>query len=543
MDAWPHQIYAVQATQDAIAKAIRRILVAAGTGAGKTWIMAELAKIYLAQGKKVAVYTNRKMLLSQMSAAFTKFGVPHAVRAAGYYEDSDFDCQIISLQTENVRTNKKAIQTIHNAALVLADEAHVLKGESVKMLLDKHIADGAFVVGFTATPVDLEDWYDHLIVAGKPSELRACGAIVPALHYGPDEPDIKALKKLQKANEPEGEDFTYGQVKSAMMTPSLFGRVGKWFEELNPEHKPTILFAPGVPESLWFAEQFHKKGISAAHVDGDAIWVNGNFLPMKSDNQKRDSREKVLLMSKRGEVRIMCNRFVMREGIDAPWIRHVIGATMFGSIQSFIQSVGRGGRADNDPESIERWGPKTNFIFQDHGGHWHRLGSINADRHWDLTYTSGMVYGLRADRLRDKKDPTPTRCPKCGLIYIGAHCSICKYVPGVMRSRPVVTMDGDLREMTGDIFPPQRTYKQPNGQALWERMFWRSRTKKGERSFRSAMALFARENRGQWPDKGWKFMPARAVDFYRLCTKVPMGRLVGCEGMPDNVIIHEEKSQ
>jgi superfamily II DNA or RNA helicase len=536
VDAWPHQTRAVTLTLDAIAAGVRRVLVAAGTGAGKTWTMSELAKIYLSKSMKVAVYTNRKMLLSQMSDAFTKFSVPHAVRAAGYFQDDDEACQIISLQTENVRTNKKAIQEIHPAHLVLCDEAHVLKGPSIKALLDKHIEDGAHVVGFTATPVDLEEWYDKLIVAGKPSELRACGAVVPCLHYGPDEPDLKAFKKLKA--KAEGEDFTYAQAKMAMMTPTLFGRVGKWFETLNPDHKPTILFAPGVNESLWFAEQFVKKGIPAAHVDGDNIWVNGEFLPMKTDDQRRKSREKVLAMSKAGDVRVMCNRFVMREGIDAPWIRHVIGATMFGSVQSYIQSVGRGGRADRDPASIERWGPKDNFIFQDHGGHWHRLGSINADRHWDLSYTAGMIYGLRADRLRDKKEPEPVRCSKCGLIYFGTRCSICQTEPGVLRSRPVVTVDGELREMTGDIFVPRRVCKQPNGQSLWEKMYWRSRTKKGERSFRAAMALYAYENLGGYPDPEWKYMPKRAVDRFRLCTKVPMGWLVGCEGMPDNVINH-----
>lgn len=523
MEAWPHQKHAITEALAAIERGVRRNLVMSGTGGGKTWCMATLADHYRKKNLKVAVYQNRKMLLSQMSDAFTKFGVPHGVRAAGYLEEHDELVQICSIQTENVRTNRKMLQDLHDAKLVLPDEAHILKGDSFKKILDEHVAAGADVVGFTATPIDLEDWYDNLIIAGQPSELRACGAVVPALHYGPDEPDIKALKKLRKMNA-EGQDFSENQVRSAMMTPTLFGRVSTWFEKLNPEHKPTILFAPGVDESLWFAEQFVKKGIPAAHIDGDRIWVNGDFLAMGTDETKRKSRELVLKMSKEGKVRVMCNRYVMREGIDAPWVRHIIAATMFGAIQSYIQSLGRGGRADRDPESIERWGPKTHFTIQDHGGNWHRCGSINADREWNLNYTAGMIYGLRAERIRNKKEAAPHRCGGCGMIFLGAKC-ICGWVPGPRRSRPVISTDGELREMVGDIFPPRRVMKQKNGESLWAEMYFRSKSYKKGRTFRAAMALFAHENDYQYPNPEWKFMPIEPVDEFRLVRDVPRERL------------------
>ena len=60
---------------------------------------------------------------------------------------------------------------------------------------------------------------------------------------------------------------------------------------------------------------------------------------------------------------------------------------------------------------------------------------------------------------------------------------------------------------------------------MWEKMYFRSRTKKGERTFRAAMALFARENYFQWPDPTWRFMPKREIDKYRLVSEVPREHL------------------
>jgi hypothetical protein len=57
-------------------------------------------------------------------------------------------------------------------------------------------------------------------------------------------------------------------------------------------------------------------------------------------------------------------------------------------------------------------------------------------------------------------------------------------------------------------------------------MYWRSRTEKGRRTFRQALALFARENRYQWPSWEWPFMPLDHDDQFNYVADVPMDRLV-----------------
>lgn len=391
---------------------------------------------------------------------------------------------------------------------ILVHNCHLQTDARTRQILASHLADGAAVVGFTATPLGLREMYDRLIIAGTTSELRACGALVMARHYGPDEPDPREVKT-------NGEDLSERENVSAIMREGIFGRVLDWYRRLNPGQKPTILFAPGVRESLWFAEQFQGAGIAAAHVDGEDVWIAGQLY-----RTSRERRQEVLHGSKDGSIRVVCNRFVLREGVDAPWLAHGIFATVIGSLQSYLQAGGRLLRAHPGLEAV---------TIQDHGGNWHRHGSLNADRLWSLDDNASNVAGRREDRLRARLEREPYRCPECGLVTIAGRCFGCGWEPqGKKRSRPVVQSDGTLREMIGDIYRPRRICRKPNGAAIWERMYWRSRNGTGRRTFRQAFALFARENHWGWPDPSWPFMPRdmNGLDKFYLVEQVPMERLV-----------------
>ena len=510
MNDWPHQIRGVNEVLAAIERGERRICLTSPTGGGKTRIMQRLIEHYLSAGKSVVLYTNRRMLIDQLSRDLFDAGLDHGIRAAGHDDEHERPFQISSIQTEASRTLKRGTWKLHPAHLVLIDEAHLQTAETARKLLDAHREQGAACVGFTATPLDLAELYDLLITAGTMTELRECGALVLAEHFGPDEPDFRAFKKLQaKLN--SGENLSEREAGKVMMTPGIFGRVWTWFERLNPEHKPTILFAPGVRESLWFAEQFSAKGVRAAHIDGQEVWIDGN-----SERTSSERRLEILQQSRDGRIVVLCNRFVLREGIDAPWLAHGIMATVFGSIQSYLQSGGRLPRAYHGVNSV---------TIQDHGGNWHRHGSLNVDRQWFLESTPSMVAGLRAQRLRDKKEREPMRCPGCGRICSFWRCP-CGYEFGNRKvSRPVVSTDGSLKELTGDIFEPRRICTRPDGVKLWEQMYWRSRTKKGARTFAAAFALFAYENNWTWPSREWPLMPVEDLDVHRLVADVPMERL------------------
>ncbi len=509
MNLWPHQERAICDTLSAIREGERRICITSPTGGGKTAIASTLINHYTEQGKRSCVYTNRKLLVEQTGRVLELAGHEVGVRAAGHQDQRELAVQVCSLQTEDARVNKRdqyRAWQLHDADLVIVDEAHCQKGEVAKKILEKHHESGAVIVGLTATPIGLADFYDHLVVAGTNSELRDCGALVPCLHYGPDEPDLRKWAAKLGA----GQDLTEAENVSAIMRPGIFGRILEWFEKINPTHKPTICFGPDVRSSLWIAEQFVKAGITAAHIDGQEVWVNGSLA-----TTSKEVRNSVLGASRAGFITVLCNRFVLREGVDCPWLSHGIFATVFGSVQSYLQSGGRLLRAYHGLSSV---------TLADHGGNWHRFGSLNADRDWNLEDSANVIAGMRQDRLRDKEEPEPFRCPKCGLVIMRLPCK-CGWASST-RSRPVIQSDGTLKEMHGDIYRPRRIYTGHNAAAQWERMFWRSRTAKGRRTFRQAWALFASENNWGWPARDLPFMPKDKHDSFRLVEDVPFERLI-----------------
>jgi DNA repair protein RadD len=500
MDRWAHQIRALEAVRSARTRGVRRLLVTTPTGGGKTIVMNDLAQEEAEQGRKAVLYTNRKVLVDQTARVLALQGIDVGVRAAGYSFQESLLVQVSSVQTEGSRVLRKESWGLHDASLVLVDEAHSQTASTMQALAAAHLEGGATVVGFTATPIGLGGLYDELIVAGTNSELRACGALVPAYHYGCDEPAPEAVGKKKVGFIPEAE-LSEKHVRNLIMREGVFGRVIEWFRRLNPEHRPTILFAPGVPESVAFCDEFNRAGISAAHIDGESVYVGGRWY--RSDRQ---AREGVLDASRAADVRVVCNRFVLREGVDAPWLEHGILATVFGSLQSYLQS---GGRLLRSHPGVER------VTVQDHGGNWWRWGSLNADHDWSLGDTDARIAAVRDSKFRDRGDPQPCLCPRCGMVLKDVKCPCGHELPpGWKRARPVVESDGTLVQHYGDPLKPRRTVLRKDTKSLWERMYYRARN--SDMTFRQAAGLFACENY-HWPPRDLPLMPK---DFYGWFCKV-----------------------
>ena len=374
---WPHQVSGVEQVIRAREAGERIILMTSPTGGGKSVMMCDLIDYALTRFERSVMYTNRKMLTEQTARVMNRHGISHGVRSSGWDENLGADVQIASMQTENSRTKRG--REVHDATLVLVDEAHLQKGEMAERIYERHLAQGATIVLVTATPIDMGSICGvtpKLVVAGRNSELRRCGALVPAMHFGCDEPDRRKIRKSVC-------EYTENDVRKLMMVHGIFGRVMSEYERLNPDHLPTLLFAPGVAESIWFAEQFRDAGIKAAHIDGKDCWVDGEFY-----KSSREIREQIIQGTKDNDIKVLCNRFVLREAIDLPWMRHGIFATVFSTLQSYIQSGGR---------LLRAYPGKQDATIQDHGGCLDDQTEVLTKRGWLSHYEideSDMVAGF-----------------------------------------------------------------------------------------------------------------------------------------------------
>ncbi len=507
MERWPHQQFVLSELPRLIAAGEKRICITSPTGGGKTLMQCDELETAAENRQTAALYTNRKLLTEQTIKRLTERGISFGVRAAGFDDLLNLDApiQICGLQTEMARVFGSQKWMLHRSDRVVIDEAHLQKSESMLRVIALHEQHNAVITGYTATPVGVNHIYSKLVIAGTTSQLRSCGALVPCMVHAPSEIDSTGLKPQASG------EFSLGELKKRINVPVIFGQVYEHWKRLNPDARPAILFAPGVPESLWFAKLFEEKGIVAAHIDGDDVYVDG-----ETHGSNRDVREQVIASFRSGEIKVLCNRFVLREGIDIPECYHGILATPIGSVTSYVQIVGR----------ILRKHPTTpEVILQDHGGNFWRHGSPNADRDWESVWglSDYHIGQQRIEKMREKTEPDPIVCPQCGAVRMkGAECYRCGHRHD-KSVRMVIQKNGSLKAMVGDIFKPRKTSNMPDSHKKWEQMFWRMR--KSGRTFKQAEGFFYHEH-GYWPEHNLPLMPTDQLDWNRRVEDVPFDRLI-----------------
>lgn len=470
---WPHQERGIEEIKKLILAGEKRNCLTSPTGGGKSRIIEELILWGVKQGWQVSLYTHRQLLRDQISRSLHTSGIDHGMNASGFAQEPWKNVHVCMSQTVMSRLRNGG--ELHDSQLVIVDECHDQSRGGCEGLLNKHIEAGAALVGVTATPLDIGHLYQNLVVAGLNSELRDCGAHVWCRCFEPTVPDIHRELRRMKTGE-----FQQGDVVKAVMTPVIFGHVLTHWKKLNPYARPTILFAPGVKESIWFMDQFKRVGVKAAHICGESVIVDGE--EMKSN---RETRQQVLEDVAKGEIKVVCNRFVLREGVDSPSLYHGILATCMGSPVSFLQSVGRILRSHPSLDHV---------ILQDHGGNVHRHGSPNENREWDMGKTASEVCSERKQKLEENPDLQPIVCPECGHIRKGGpQCPSCLF-QHTKSIRRVIQLDGSLVEVSEGS---KKKAKPPESdEAMWKKLYYVGKHKGW--TFNKAAAIFKKE-RGRWP--------------------------------------------
>lgn len=477
------------------------------TGSGKTLMMAKM----LMDDTPQIVLTHRRLLLDQLSQVLSAHNIHHGLRAAGHATDFAAPVQLAMVQTEYSRVVKNKTWKPHRpCARVHIDELPTIKGPQAQKILDIYREHGASTFGWTATPVQVGHLVDHLVVAATVRELIDLGHLVPFVTYTPDGPCCDQLDRVKR--QANGE-YNVEQLGKVWRADVIFGRVLEQYNILNPDRKPTVLFAGGVAESLYFAQRLSRRCITAAHVDAKNIWVGvGQGASYHAEEWPSDSehRKRLFAMVKSGEIKVICNRFVLRDGWDQPEIEHVILACVFGSRMSYVQACGRGLRPS--PETS-----KMRCTFQDHGGNAWRFPALDSEEPWDMHSTPAELHQQRVDALRGETetppaDPEPIVCGKCNALRMsGAECPECGFRSST-RSRYVMEISGDLRRVYGPIYKPRRILRTKTDAKTWNGLFWGARRNKPRRTLRQVWTFHAMQNGWRWLPKDLPLMPAVGKD-------------------------------
>ena len=298
--------------------------------------------------------------------------------------------------------------------------------------------------------------------------------------FSPDEIDVSGLRANGSG------DMSEKQLEKRVKgNNAIFGSVINEYKVLNPERLPAILFAPSVPSSMWFASSLCDEGIPAAHLCGKYIgWPNllgprGAKLEWCESTQS--ARDELLQAHRAGEVKVICNRFVLREAVNMPWCYHAIFATVMGGLSTYLQAVGR----------LQRYWPDYDYkILQCHGGHYWRHGSPNENRTWELGKTNRELGYARMEACAKGERLEGIRCPKCGGWRLrGPVCLHCGHAH-TDSFRAVRQLGGRLKIQRGRVYteaPPSEG--QRSASTIWRRTLWGCA--KAGRPFSSACSLFA----------------------------------------------------
>lgn len=372
------------------------VLFVSPTGSGKTRMMSDIVLHYLVQGKRVVIYTHRKMLNRQMSDAFREMGFDVGVIASGKLRSYGSNLQIAMIHTVSL-SEAAWSRFLDHADLAIIDEAHCERGGRAEKIIGRHREQGCKVIGVTATPEAQGDMYEHMVLGPSPKELRERGVLVPIDIYAPSEIDLKGVAKNSDGEYSEKSfDSRFHAVKQ-----TVFGDIIEHWRKLNPMHLPTICFAPSVRSSKWLCEQFVANGITAEHVDA---------------NTKAIDRERIEDEWKAGKIKLVTNYGIYAEGFDYPALHCCILAQPTNVLAKYIQILGRIRRS---------YEGKSYAVVLDHVGNWHRFPGAADYHEWELEMPDPKDKQKRKKRTSTESGSDEVKCITCDLVYQATETANC----------------------------------------------------------------------------------------------------------------------
>lgn len=417
---WPHQDRLHEGCQNAYGKKIKKVIVPAPCGAGKTAMQMRIIENAVDKGYRVAVYSCRIQNTGQLIEQIEKRGIWYGVIAAAFRGRRDIKAPVQVCQMQTVFSRKKVFA---EADIVLVDEAHQQMSESCLWVLNEHEKKGCkFFIGYTATPVGWKKWYEHLLDAPTYKELLDCKAHLPCRVFAPEIPEAVLGGKLKIQSNGEissNDDRTLNQAKM------LEERVYQDLSIFNPSKLPTIGFGPDVDTCREYVSMGLRRGIPCASIDAERVVLcekqpSGNY-EIKHYESTLAMRERAIRGTETGEFTVIWNRFVLREAVDMPFLKHCIITTTMAGLATYLQSVGR---------VLRYFKGYHECTVQDHSGSVYLHGYPNMEgRNWHLPELADPESAKSKDKKNKESDQeTPVDEENVRL------CIACKAVSEYSRS-------------------------------------------------------------------------------------------------------------
>jgi superfamily II DNA or RNA helicase len=453
-----YQEQAIDRLKEALLQGLRRPVVQAPTGAGKTVIAAAVVNMARQKDKRVLFCVPALSLIDQTVERFRANGIFDLGVIQAQHELTDYrqPVQVCSVQT-------LARRKIPQADLVIVDECHVMFKLYDTWMNDPDWKDVPFV-GLTATPwakgMGAYGRWDHLIIGTTTQELIERKHLSDFKCYAPAHPDLSGVKTVLGDYEVKGlgEAMDKGHLVADI--------VSTWLE--RGENRPTICFAVNRVHAKHIETQFKEAGVAAEYMAA--------FTEM-------DDRADIVARFASGETKVICNVGVLTTGFDAD-VRCIILARPTKSEILYTQMIGRGLRTADG---------KDHCLILDHSDTTLRLGFVT-----DIHKTE-LHDGKKGRNEVERKAPAPKECSQCHFLKPPKtiKCPACGFQP-VPQSK-IESAAGELYEMgRGKTIKPNTV--QPQDQQRWYSELLRYADLRG---YKQGWAYYAFQDKFRSPPPKW----------------------------------------
>lgn len=439
----PYQDAIIDRLRSEIGGGCSRPLLVMVTGGGKTVVAAAIVGGAVAKGNRCLFLAHRRELIQQASDKLYRYGIDHGVIQAGFPESPLAPVQVGSVQTIHRRAMRSRKMELPPADLVIVDEAHRSRARTYREIIDSY--PDAVVLGLTATPVrgdgrGLGNIFGKIVEGPTVRELVGLGFLVPTKVYAPSRPDLDGVRV-------DRGDYVEAQLAERMDKPALTGDIVGHWHRLNPDRRPTVVFATGVSHSVHLRDEFRRSDVCAEHIDGTT---------------PTEERDQILARLSRGEVEVVTNCMVLTEGWDQPEVSCCVLARPTKHMGLYRQMVGRVLRPATG---------KDHALVIDHAGAVFQHGFVEEPVVWTLDEDRRAENAAQSARSTLNASMLTT-CPECAAIRTsGQPCGSCGWKPSA-RAEAVEVEDGDLahvdpsrRAKAHEYSPAQRS--QFHRQLLW----------------------------------------------------------------------------
>jgi DNA repair protein RadD len=417
-ELWDHQKEALKALRQSIGQGVRRIILSAPTGSGKTVMAAAIVEGALAKGNRVCFVISNLSLVDQTVESFYSEGIRGISVIQGNHEMLDWSrpVQIASIQT--LRSRK----AFPDAQIVIIDEAHILHKCHIEWLQHPDWQKIPFI-GLSATPFTkgLAKYFDSLIVVATTQELIDKGVLCPFKVYGTGHPNLEGVRVVAG-------DYVENELSEAMQKGTLVADIVKTYKERWGKGK-TLFYGVDRAHAQAVQKRFQEAGVTCGYQDA-----------LTSADERRELRRQF----QSGEIEVLSNVSTLTTGTDVDCRCLILGRPTR-SEALYCQIVGRGLRIAEG---------KDHLVLLDHS---------------DTTARLGFVTDIYHDRLDDgktkekatPKERLPKPCPQCDFMKKTAVCPNCGFKPEVGTSG-LVEREGELIELTsGDLYKKKKNNSEP----------------------------------------------------------------------------------